>query len=221
MSQPVTIASDKSKTRKMAMQMIIGALGGAGVTFLVLRVAEGSGFDLDDPSRAMALLIGLVFASMGLLVGLGAAMPGPGARLLNVEDEQELRELRAPLWHGAVVMVLIGVMMATLALAAGSDWPGIISRSAAAFIVAACVIGTALLTYLGRNDNDELMRSTAREGAAWGMYGCLTIFTVWGSLAHLGYAPWISPLGVVSALMAIQFVAIIAVCAKRGLLKPR
>ncbi len=221
MTQPATTASPKSKTRKIALQMIIGALAGAGATLVVLRAVEGSGFDLDDPSRVVALLIGIVFALIGLFVGLGAMMPGAGSRLLNVEDEAELRDLRTPLWRGGAIMLLIGVMMGTLALAGASDWAGIVSPSAAAIVVGVGVFGTGLLSYFGRNDNDELMRSIAREGAAWAMYAYLTIFSIWASLAHLGYAAWITPLGMISMLMAIQHVAIFAVCAKRGLLKPR
>ena len=108
-----------------------------------------------------------------------------------------------------------------LALAGASDWPGLLSTKAAAIVIGGCVLGTSLLTYFGRHDNDELMRSIAREGSAWAMYACLAIFTVWGGLAHLGYVPWITPLGMVSALLAILLVAIFVVCGVRGVLKPR
>ena len=221
MTQTSATAPTKSKTRKVAIQLIAGALAGAVATYLIIGAIEGSNFNLDDPSRVSALLIGIIFALMGVFVGLGAMMPGPGSRLLNVEDEEELRDLRTPLWRGAIVMLLIGIMMGTLALAGGRDWPGIVSPPLAAIVVAAAVLGTALLSYFGRNDNDELMRSIAREAAAWGMYSCLTIFSIWGSLAHLGYASWITPLGMVSALLAIQLLVIQVVCAKRGLYKPR
>ena len=221
MSQSSTNAPPRSKTRKMVMQMVIGALAGASVTFLLLNAFEGSGFNLDDPSRVMALLVGIVFLMMGLICGFGAVMPGPGSRLLNVEDEGELRELRTQLWHGAAVMVLLGAMMGILALAGASDWAGLVSRQAAALAVAGGVLGTALLSYIARNDNDELTQSIAQQAAAWAMYACLTIFTLWGGLAHLGYAPWITPLGMVAALMAIQLVTVTVACAVRGLLKPR
>jgi hypothetical protein len=182
---------------------------------------EGSGSDLGDPSRTMALLVGIVFALMGLFVGLGAAMPGPGSRLLNVEDEEELRDLRTPLLRSAMVMVLAGAMVGTLGLANGNGWQGIISPTMAARAVGGCLLGIALLSYLGRDDNDELMRSIARQAAAWGMYAALTVFVVWGSLAHLGYVSWITPLDMVSALMVLQLLAITAVCARRGVLQPR
>lgn len=221
MNQPSTLAPTASKTRKLVMQMVVGAISGGAVTFLTLNAIEGSGFNLDDPSRVLALLVGLVFAVMGLFVGLGVAVPGPGSRLLNVEDEEELREMRKPLWRSAAVVLLMGAMMLALALAGASDWAGLVSPKAALVAVGGCILGTALLSYFGRNDNDELMRSIAREGAAWGMYACLALFTVWGSLAHLGYAPWITPLGMVSALLAILLVAIFAVCGVRGVLKVR
>ena len=148
-------------------------------------------------------------------------MPGAGSRLLNVEDEAELREQRRPLWRSAAVVSLMGGMMLALAFAGARDWAGLLSPKAAAIVVGGCILGTSVLSYLARNDNDELMRSIAREGAAWGMYACLAIFTVWGSLAHLGFAPWITPLGLVSALLAILLIAIFTVCGARGVLKPR
>ena len=91
MNQPSTLAPTESKTRKLVLQVIVGAIAGGVITFFTLNAIEASGFDLDDPSRVLALAIGLVLALMGLFVGLGAAVPGPGSRLLNVEDEEELR----------------------------------------------------------------------------------------------------------------------------------
>ena len=145
---------------------------------------------------------------MGMVVGFGVAMPGPGSHLLNVEDEAELREQRSPLWRSAVVVLLVGAMMLALSLAGAGDWSGLLSPDAAAIVVGSCILGTSLLSYFGRKDNDELMRSIAREGAAWGMYACLAIFTVWGSLAHLGYVAWITPLGLVNYDPTALFVGV-------------
>ena len=221
MSQSSTAAPTGSKARKVYLQMAIGAIAGAGVTFLILTMVKGSGFAMDDLSRLTALAIGIIFALMGLFVGIGVAMPGPGSRVLNVEDEEELREQRTPLWRSAVAVLLIGAMMLALALAGAGDWPGVVSPQSAAMVVGVSVIGISILSYVGRNDNDELMRSIAQEGSAWGMYASLAIFIVWGSMAHLGYAPWITPLGMVSALLAIMLAAIFIVCGVRGVLKPR
>lgn len=221
MNQSSTIAPAKTKMRKMVVQIVVGAIAGAVATLAALTALESWSFDLDDPSRVAALLTGLVFVLMGLLVGIGVALPGPGSRLLNVEDADELREKRKPLWRSAAVVLLVGTMMLVLALAEGGHWIGLVSREAAAMLVAAAVAGTALLSYFGRNDNDELMRTVAQEGAAWALYGSLALFITWGSLAHLGYLAWITPLGMVSALLAIMLVAIFTVCGVRGLLTPR
>ena len=88
-----------SKVRKLAMQMVAGAAVGASVTFGLLTFVGKSRFDLDDPSRVIALVTGLVFALTGLVVGLGVMAPKSGAHLLNVEDAEELREQRGPLWR--------------------------------------------------------------------------------------------------------------------------
>ena len=220
MSQSSTTAPTGSKTRKLLLQMAVGAITGAVVTFLALQSVEGSGLDLGDPARVLALLLGIVFGLMGIFVGVGTAMPGPGSRLLNVEDEEELREQRKSLWTGAIVCLLVAAMMITLALA-GADGQGLVSREAAAAILAAATIATAVVSYVGRNDYDELMRAISQEGMAWGMYVSMTVFMIWGSLAHLGYAPWISPLGMVGGLLAIQLLVIFVVCGRRGLLRPR
>ena len=52
-----------------------------------------------------------------------------------------------------------------------------------------------------------------------GVGGALAL--IWGSLAYLGFAPWISPLGALAGIFAVQLFAVFAVCGKRGLLAPR
>ena len=210
-----------AKTRKLVLQVAIGAIVGGAASFGVLKAIEGTGFNLDDPSRVAALGIGLVFILMGTLVAFGLALPGPGARLLNVEDADELREQRRPLVRSAASILLIGVMMIALALAGGPESTGLISREAAAIAFAAIAVITTLVSFGAHKDNDELMRSIAREGSAWGFYASLAIFTTWGALAHLGYVAWITPLGMVSALLAIMLAAIFIVCGVRGVLTPR
>lgn len=221
MTRESIAAPSRPNIRKMILQSIVGAVCGAIVTYLALQLVEGRGFDLDDPSRVAALGVGLVFLLMGTIVGLGVALPGPGAHLLNVEDADELREQRRPLWRSALVILLIGAMMTAFALAPGPDWVGLVSRQAAAIALAVTVVASTSLSFLGHKDQDELMRAIAREGSAWGFYASLAIFVVWGGLAHLGFVAWITPLGMVSALLAIMLAAIFIVCGVRGVLTPR
>ena len=65
MNQPSTVAPPGGKARKLVMQILFGAIAGGAMTFLTLNAIEGRGFDLDNPSRVVALLLGLVFVLMG------------------------------------------------------------------------------------------------------------------------------------------------------------
>jgi hypothetical protein len=211
----------RSKTRKMLIQMVIGAIAGASVTYALLAVVEKSGFDMDDPVRLAGLAAGIVFALMGLIVGLGTLAPRSGAHLLNVEDADELREQRRPLTRGSLVMLLIGGGMLALALAGVGEGAGIVSREAAAIAVGVAFVGVAGLSIAGRGQYDELIQAVGTEAAAGGMYAVLTIFGLWAALAHLGYVDWIEPLGLLAALLAIQLGAAFWVTGRRGLLRPR
>ena len=223
MTQPVPAAATAARPtwRKPAIQMILGALTGAAVTYALLTAVGRSGFDLDDPARVVALAAGIVFALMGLFVALGVVAPGPGAHLLNVEDADELREQRRPLWRGSIIMLLVGTVMLALALAAVEGSSGIIGRDAAGYLVAACIAGIAILSYAGRNDQDELMRAVAREASALAMHLTLILFGLWAALAHLGRLAWIEPLGLLAGLLVIELGAIMWVSARKGLLRPR
>jgi len=47
------------------------------------------------------------------------------------------------------------------------------------------------------------------------------LFGGWAALAHLGYAQWITPLGLLSGLALVQLAAIFWVVGERGMLMPR
>lgn len=213
--------STRSTRRKTVMQMVAGALVGGTVTFGLLTAVGRSGFDIDDPSRVLALAAGMVFALIGLLVGLGVLAPGPGAHLLNVEDADELREQRRPLWRGSIVMILVGAALLALALAAVGGAVGIISGRLAGIVFMACLVGVAIVTFASRNDQDELMQAVGTEASAVAMYATLVLFGIWSAFAHLGMVAWITPLGLLASLLALQLAAIMWVSARRGLLRPR
>ncbi len=222
MTNPLAAApTSGAKTRKTLIRMAIGAIAGASVTYALLAIVDRSGFDMDDPARLAALGAGIVFALMGLMVGLGTLAPRSGAHLLNVEDADELREQRRPLSRGSVVMLLIGGAMIALALAAVGGEAGILTREAAAIAVVVAVVGVAGLSIAGRGENDELVQAVGTEAAAGAMYAVLTLFGLWAALAHLGYVAWIEPLGLLAALLDIQLGAAFWVSGRRGLLRPR
>lgn len=70
-------------------------------------IVQRGGTDSADPGTAIALVTGMSYALIGLLVAFGIAAPGDGAKLLNVEDAEELREESPKLRYGAVACFLI------------------------------------------------------------------------------------------------------------------
>ncbi len=210
-----------SKARKLILQMVIGMLVGASVTFAALNGLERTSIDLDNPARIAGLATGLVFALIGLVVLLGLLAPKAGSHLLNVEDADELREQRGPLAYAALVMLLGGFGLIILALATVAGASGLLSPKAALIGAGLCFAGTGLLGFQSRSKNDELMRSLSAESCVLTVYWLLFIGALWGSLAHLGYADWISPLGFLAGLVIVQLITSFWVVGRRGLLKPR
>ncbi len=216
-----TASAGASKKRKFALQMVVGVVAGAAATLGLLTTLGDSGFAVDDPSRLIALLTGLVITLIGLAVGLGVIAPKPGAHLLNVEDADELREQRGPLWRAAVGTLLLGAIMLALALARIEGSVGVFDAEVAAGIAAIGFVGVCVLSFAGRKDQDELMLSVSREAMGVAMYSATALLGVWGAAAHLGLATWITPLGTINLLLLVQLGAIVVVSARRGLFRPR
>ena len=173
----------------------------------------GGGFDWNALTKQ--------FAKGEYALGLGVMAPKSGAHLLNVEDAEELREQRGPLWRASLVMVLLGITVLALALGRVEQSAGLFSSATAAVVAAICFAGVVIVSFAGRNDHDELMRAVSREAMTVALYSITALIGVWAAAAHLGYARWITPLDTISALLIVQLGAIIFVSAKRGLLRPR
>lgn len=210
-----------TKTRKLILQLVSGALTGGLVTFGVLSLLGEGGFDIDDPARAIALVAGLIFAITGGMIAVGLAAPRIGSQLLNVEDAEELREQGKPLRQGATVFLLGGLGLIALAVTAVGGAPGVLSVEAGLVIAGLCFAAAAIVSYRNRNVGDELMRQLSREASALAMSIVTLIALIWGSLAYLSLAPWISPLGLLAGLFVIQLASVFWVIGKRGMLAPR
>lgn len=110
------MATTKRPLRKFLFQMLVGAVFGAGVTAVFLAALGGTWIETSDGATMIAVVAGISYALMGLLVGFGAIAPNAGARILNVEDPDELREERGNIAAGAIGSVLIGLFLLALAL---------------------------------------------------------------------------------------------------------
>ena len=169
-------------------------------------------------SASIATLVAVLYALIGLGVGLGAASPKVGAHFLNVEDADELREQKKVLVFSGFGMTLLGLALFALALAApdGPLPPG----AALALGGGGLVLGTALSIPAYRM-SDELMRAINLEGGALSFGLTVAIVGGWAMFAHLGYAAAPAPLDLLTLFYAIIMIASFIAVGRRGMLKPR
>jgi hypothetical protein len=207
------------KVRKLIMQMLVGALFGFATMFLLLNGLGKEVLRQSGPDGIAAIGVGVVYCLIGLFVGLGTAFPGPGAKLLNVDGEEEILEERHMFSWSSVAMILIGIAPIALALAAPKV--AMISTTAAAIIFVISLIGQIAVAYITRNDADEFAQKMSSDSSVV-FAGVLTmVFGTWAALAHLGYVAMFSGLAFVAGTLALFLLAIFWVTGRQGLLLPK
>ncbi|MBU7580287.1 MAG: hypothetical protein KAF27_07410, partial [Porphyrobacter sp.] len=100
--------------RKLLIPAGIGGIAGFAASAGLLRFIDSSVVGGLSVSATIAALIGVLYAVIGLGIVLGAASPGAGARFLNVEDADELREQKKVLTLSGAAMALWGVSLLAL-----------------------------------------------------------------------------------------------------------
>lgn len=203
-------------------KLLIPALGGAVMGFAaasaMIHFMDSEMVGGLNASARIAALVGVTYAVIGFAIGLGAASPNVGARFLNVEDADELREQKKVLTLSGAGMVLWGVALIALALAA----PGGPVPQAAALVVggAGFLIGT-LLSVIVYRASDELMLAINIEAAALSFGMVFLVIGLWAMLAHLGYAAAPAPLDLLSLFYVLMLVASFIAVGRRGMLAIR
>ena len=205
--------AERDKLRVMLWRMVGGAVVGAVGTGLFLAFVGEPNMDLDDPGIMLAIVSGLSYVLIGLIVAVGLASPKAGAKFLNVEDADEIREESPKLWMSALCCVLIGVFLLALAMA-----DGLIGSQPALIIAAASFAGMLVIGFISAKRYDELTRQISLEASAGAFYTTVLFVGGWAALSHLGYVAWRSPLALVSGLALLLLVAIFVVAAQRGLM---
>jgi hypothetical protein len=201
--------------RKVVIPALAGGAVGFGTAWGVGELIDGgfaSGLTL---SAEIALVAGALYLVMALGVLIGALRPGFGARYLNVEDADELRETRAMLVNSCIAMALWGGGLAALALAA----PGPLAASTA---LAAGLAGFALgavFAWRSWQASDELMTSVTREANSLTALFAFALLGGWGALAHAGYLPAPAPLDLLTTFFALGLVATFVVVGRRGMMR--
>jgi len=210
------------KWRKLVLQLVSGLLLGGLAGFAAGRLSggyfEAKGLEDVPLSVEIAGVVGLIYLLVAMLVLVGALRPAVGAKLLNVEDEDELREMQAQFLLSGAAMALWGAALLALALAAPV---GPLPAPAALAIGLGGLLAGAWFAWRSYAAADELLTAMNLEAAALTYGLVLVVLGGWGMLAHLGFAAGPQPLDLLTACYVLVMVATITVVARRGMLRIR
>ncbi|MGB3378612.1 MAG: hypothetical protein WBA55_07565 [Allopontixanthobacter sediminis] len=212
------IAKAPFKWRKLITSVLIGGVAGFLAASGFMQLVDSEALGRLNASREIAGLVGILYLMTGAFVGIGAINPGVGARFLNVEDADELREQRKVLGLSALGMIAFGAVLVILALAApiGPIPPGFALAGVIALMVFSSITG-ARQTRL----TDELMKAVSRESTSLAFYLLFLFGGGWAALAHLGYAAGPAMLDWITMFAALMLISAFWVCGRRGMLMPR
>jgi len=210
------------KWRKLALQLgsglLFGGVIGYGAGALAGSYFEGKGLEDVPLSVEIAGLVAVIYVLCGAMVALGSLNPAVGAKLLNVEDEDEVREMRTQFIYSGAAMALWGAALLALALAAPV---GPLAAQVSLAIGAVCLAAGSWFAWQTYRAADELMTAINLEAGALTYGLVLAVMGGWGMLAHLGYARGPAPLDLLTACYVLVIAATVIVAGRRGMLKLR
>lgn len=204
--------------RKLVIPALIGGVAGFAASAGMMRFIESDAVGGLDASASIAALVAVLYCVIALGILLGTANPGLGARFLNVEDADELREQkRMMIWSGAA-MLLWGAALLALALAA-PDGP--VPQMVALVIGAGGLLAGTALSVIVYRACDELMLAVNLEGSAISFTMVLVVIGLWAMLAHLGFAQGPAPLDLLSLFYVLMLASSFIAVGRRGMLTIR
>ncbi|MFM7378005.1 MAG: hypothetical protein ACKO1O_07740 [Erythrobacter sp.] len=204
--------------KKLLIPALIGGVVGYAAAASTLHFIDSEAIGGLGMSASFAALVGVMYIVIGLSVGLGTASPKVGARFLNVEDADELREQKKVLiWSGGG-MVLSGLSLIALALAA-PDGP--VPQAAALVLGVGGMVASVYMSVVVYRQCDELMRAVNLEASAIGYALMMLVVGVWAMLAHLGYTIGPAPLDLLTLFHVLLLLASFIATGRRGMLTPR
>ena len=213
---PATESSRKLK--KILFALGLGGVGGFLGTLGFMRLADSGAIGSLGASREIAGLVAIVYIVTALGIVGGVLAPGAGAKFLNVEDADELREQRFQLIASGVGMAAMGGALLVAALAAPV---GPIGAGLALAISVGLMVVTVATSFASYARQDELMRSIGRDTAGVGFYIVVLVGGGWSLAAHLGYAAGPAPLDWLTMFWGLLLVAAFIVVGRRGMLAVR
>ncbi len=210
----MTMKPVKPNARKLALQLLSGGLVGS-IASLGLIKALPSLLRTEEFGGVALLATGMIYALVGLFGGLGVAVPWIGTRLLNVADHEDLADQRAILAGSAVSCFALGLALMLVALA---EPQGSVPGSLAIAALALSLVLATVITCLQWRLYDELMRGISLESTAVMAGIAFPVITLWATLAHVGKAAPIDPLGLIALIAGALLIGSFIAAGRRGML---
>lgn len=212
------MADNGRKWKKAMLSGLAGAVFGAGTVALMMWLAGDGLLEAMGPSRVILAGVGLIYLLVTMMIGFGLAAPRAGAKLLNVDDAEELVDDRPKLLGSALYMGLAGLTLILISLAQAPGFangpivPGIAVAALAILLIASILSFRWLRVY------DEFDRQLGIEGGSWAFLIACAILLPWGMLDALGWAVPLSSIDVISVLAASLIGGSFAAVGARGMM---
>jgi hypothetical protein len=203
------------QNRKLIFQFVVGGLLGGLTSFVGLGLLDAQNMALD---QIVVAVVGLSYLLIGLICGFGLMAPKLGSSILNVEDEDEIREQSRILSGSAISMIALGAALIVLPMA-GSDGP--ISRLAAIGGLLAALVLLIAISIRDWKYYDEMLMQLSRDAGNIAFSGVGSVILIWGSASWLGLVTAPTPLTLVALVSGGFLIAIFVASAQKGLMRPR
>lgn len=208
----------RSKTGKMLLALGLGGVAGFFAALGFMQLVKSGALGEFTVSQEIAGLVGIIYILTAIALGVGLVSPSIGARFLNVEDADELREQHRMLTWSAVGMIALGIalILAAIGVPGGPLDPAVVLVAVVTLVGFAWFAGSRQ-----RRHVDELMASVSTEATSAAFYLAFLIGGGWSLLAHLGYVADPAPLDWLTLFAALLMVSCFIVAGKRGMLVQR
>lgn len=210
-----------TRSNKIGLRLLAGGLFGAligpGLAHLVMYFDLSIGTVTLTPGGVVLTAVGGLYTLMGLFVWVGVIWPQLGVLILNVADEEDLRERRPMLCLSALTSVALGAAMVFLPLS-GQGGPIAPAMGLAGLVLALLLTFVSSWSAIAQRHFDELWRRLTAEAAATSLAMLSVVMIVWGSAAFLGWAAPLDPLLVVAAPPALFLLACFIAAGRKGML---